>query len=128
MTPFKDPAVEAVFNTFPDDVREGLLLLREQIFTVAKTSKTVTPITEALRWGQPAYLSKTGSTLRLGIPKTGGFAIYAHCQTTIMSDFVRMFPEGFKVEGNRAIHFANQHEIDTDKLHFLISRAQTYKL
>jgi len=127
MTPFKDPAVAAVFKSFPDDVRGGLLQLREQIFSVAKTSESIAPITEALRWGQPAYLSKTGSTLRLGIPKTGGFAIYAHCQTTIIGDFAQMFPEGFKVEGNRAVYFDDVWEIDSDKLHFLISNALTYK-
>mgnify|MGYP000592624135 CR=1 FL=1 len=42
----------------------------------------------ALRWGQPAYLAPKGSTLRVGIPKSGGaFALFAHCQTTLIADF-----------------------------------------
>jgi hypothetical protein len=33
---------------------------------------------ETLKWGQPAYLTpetRSGTTLRLGVPKSGGYAI-----------------------------------------------------
>lgn len=129
--PFDDPKVEAVFNGYPKAERDGLLKLRTLIFEIAKQTEGVGQITEALRWGQPAYLTpetKSGSTIRLGMPKTGGIAIYTNCQTTILSEFQHMFPEGFYFEGNRAIHFAPTNTIPLDKLELLIRRALTYHL
>ncbi|MCP5074991.1 MAG: DUF1801 domain-containing protein [Rhodobacteraceae bacterium] len=123
-----NPQVQAVFDAFPPRVRTGLLKLRELINEVAESSEDIGPIREELRWGQPSYLTKTGSTLRLGISKQGGFAVFAHCQTTIISDFERMFPGDFEIEGNRAVQFAEDTQIDTDKLRFLIRHALTYKL
>ena len=122
--PITDAKVQAVFEGFPAVERQGLLKLRQMILD----SPTQAPITEALRWGQPAYLCKTGSTLRLGLPKTGGFALYAHCQTTLIRDFVDMFPDDFTIEGNRAVHFHTLSDVQPEKLDFLISSALSYKL
>ncbi len=76
--------VRAVFDQLTPDVRRGLMRLRDLIFEVAAGLDDVDPISEELRWGQPSYLTKTGSTLRLGASKQGGFALFAHCQTTII--------------------------------------------
>ncbi len=127
-TTFSSKQVQDAFDRFSPGARSGSLKLRELIFECAADSEDVGPITEALRWGQPAYLTKTGSTLRLGVPKTGGFAIYAHCQTTIINDFAQLFPGDFDIEGNRAVRFSVTTEIDSDKLRFLIKHALTYKL
>lgn len=130
--PFEDPSVEAVFAGYPKPEQSSLLLLRDQIFKTAEQTKGVGPLLETLKWGQPAYLTpetKSGSTIRLGLPKTGGYAIYVHCQTTIISDFQQIFPSDFSYEGNRAIHFdANNPLPQLSKLELLISRALTYHL
>ncbi len=128
MTPTITPDVKAVFDSFHQPARTGLLHLRRLIFDCAERDKEITPITEALRWGQPAYLCKTGSCLRLGIPKTGGFAIYVHCQTSLIRDFTQLFPNDFTIEGNRAIHFQTLSDIKDDKLGFLITSALRYRL
>ncbi|MFC2969955.1 DUF1801 domain-containing protein [Acidimangrovimonas pyrenivorans] len=127
--PFHDPAVESAFAAFPATARDGLLALRRLIFETAAQTAGVGRIEETLKWGQPAYLTpetKSGSTLRLGIPKSGGFAIYAHCQTTILSDFRAIFPDGFTYEGNRGIHFDSGASLPLDKLRFLVAGALTY--
>lgn len=88
-------------------------------------------IQETLKWGQPSYLTpetKAGSTIRLGVPKQGGFALYAHCQTTIISDFQAIFGEDFRFDGNRAVTFSAHDEPDTDKLRLLVRSALTYHL
>lgn len=80
--PFASEAVKTAFETVQPDARRGLLALRALIFKTAARLPEVGPIEEALRWGQPAYLTpltKSGSTLRLGVPKAGGFALFAHC-------------------------------------------------
>ncbi|MEP5760732.1 MAG: DUF1801 domain-containing protein [Litoreibacter sp.] len=128
---FHSSAVADKFETFPEDARVGLLTLRELIFDVAAAHPEVGPIEETLKWGQPSYLTpktKSGSTIRLGAPKTGGFGIYTHCQTTIMSDFQHLFPSDFSYEGNRAVHFAPDAIVDKDKLRLLIASALTYHL
>ncbi len=128
MTPFQNTEVAAVFNGFPNSARKGLLHLRELVFLSAASDPEIASISEELRWGQPAYLCKTGSSLRLGIPKTGGFALYVHCQTTLIRDFTELFPFGFSIEGNRAVHFQSVSGIDDEKITFLINAALRYRL
>lgn len=129
--PFADPAVEKVFEAFPASAREGLLRLRGLIFDIAAETDGVGPLQECLKWGQPAYLtpkSKSGTTIRLGKPKQGGFALYTHCQTTVMAEMRDLFPDDFTFEGNRAVHFAPGDDLPMDKLTILIRRALTYHL
>ncbi len=129
--PFSDPNVEAAFAAFPEPQRTGLLALRRLIFETAAEMPEVGTLEETLKWGQPSYLTpetKSGSTLRLGVPKQGGFAIYAHCQTTIISGFREFFPEDFVFEGNRAVRFTDPGALAADKLTLLIRRALTYHL
>ena len=127
----EDDRVRAVFAGYNSKERQGTLELRQLIFEMAAELPGVGPLEEALRWGQPAYLTsktKSGSTLRLGCPKTGGFALYAHCRTSIISSFRDLFPAEFTYEGNRAIHFQDAEEIQPHKLRLLIRHALTYHL
>lgn len=111
--------------------REGLLALRDLIFETAAETPGVGPLEETLKWGQPAYLTpktRSGSTIRLGLPKQGGFALYAHCQTTLIRDFRSLFPNDFQYEGNRAVHFKDCTALLPDPLRLLIRSALTYRL
>lgn len=130
MTPFPNDAVRAVFDAVPDTDRAGMLRLRALIFEVAADLETVPSVTEDLRWGQPAYLTpaKIGSTIRLGQPKSGGFALYAHCQTTIISDFAQAYPGWDHLDGNRGVLFTDVTQIDPIRHGALIASALTYHL
>ncbi|MEM9011207.1 MAG: DUF1801 domain-containing protein [Pseudomonadota bacterium] len=128
---FADAEVAAAFAAFSEEVRPGLLSLRRLIFETAATTPGVGRLQETLKWGEPAYLtaeSKSGSTLRLGPAKQGGFALYAHCQTTIISDFRALFPDDFHFEGNRAVRFHAAAPLPQEKLRLLIASALTYHL
>jgi len=130
MIKFQNPDVEKTFAGFPQPERRALLQIRAQVFAIASQIPKVGPLDEDLRWGQPAYLtpiSKSGSTLRLGVLKTGGFAVFTHCQTTIMSDLRMIAPE-LDFEGNRAVLFAADEIPPMEKLDMLIRRALTYHL
>ena len=130
-TPLDNNSVENAFQAYPLKERQGLLKLRALIFETAAETEGVGPLEETLKWGQPSYLTtktKAGSTVRLGLPKTGGFAIYTHCQTSLMSDFQTLFPDDFDYEGNRAIHFQSEEDLQADKLRLLIKAALTYHL
>ena len=118
----KDANVAAAFAAMPKAERAGLLELRARIFAVALAEGIA--LEEALRWGQPAYLAPKGSTIRLGLPKTGGFALYTHCQSSLMSDFKAICPD-LRFEGNRAVHFKTD-EAPPKALDLLIRAALTY--
>ena len=118
----EDANVAAAYGAFPAGERAGLMALRARILAVVLAEGIA--VEEALRWGQPAYLTKRGSTIRLGLPKTGGFAIYTHCQTTLMSDFRAICPD-LRFEGNRAVHFA-VGETPPAAIDMLIRAALTY--
>lgn len=122
--PDPDAAIAAAFDAFPVDCRRGALALRALIFEIA--AEVPGPLEEALRWGQPAYLTPKGSTLRLGAPKVGGFALYAHCQSRVIPDFRDRFPTEFRYEGNRAVLFDDPTDIRADLLAGLIRHALTY--
>lgn len=129
--PFDDPAVKAVFDSFPPDIRDMALTLRDLIFEVADDTPQAGHIEEALRWGQPSYLTpetKSGSTLRIGEAKGGGCAIFAHCATDIISTYAATFHDCERIEGNRAVIFKDASEIVPDRLRLLIFHGLTYHL
>ncbi len=128
MTPFDDPAVEAAFEAFPKNTRTGVLALRELVLSTAETLPKATPLQEALRWGQPAYLAPKGSTIRLGGHKAASFALFVHCQSRLMGDFTSAFPGEDRIDGNRAVLFDHPDQIDPTRHGWLIARALTYHL
>ena len=83
-----DEAVAAAFDAMPPAVRTQLLHVRALIYEVAAATDGVGPLTEALKWGEPAYLTEatgSGSTIRLGWPRQAPdrFAVYFNCRTTL---------------------------------------------
>jgi Domain of unknown function (DU1801) len=125
------PHVAAVFASYSPSVQPGLQALRHLIFAEAASLPQVGPLTEDLRWGQPAYLTLAtgaGSTLRLGVPKSGGYAIYVHCQTSLIADLATLAGPELRFEGNRAVLFQATDKVPDDLIRLLIRRALTWHL
>ena len=60
--------VKAAFAALPDAAKEELISVRNSLFSLAEEID-VGPLTETLKWGDPAYLTeatRAGSTVRLG--------------------------------------------------------------
>lgn len=115
---------------FEPAARTRLLAVRELIFDTAASTDDVGRVHEALRWGQPAYLTpqtKSGSTLRLGIPAPGMIALYTHCQTTLIDDFHEQFPE-IAIEPKRAVLLKDDEQLPEFAVVNLIRSALTYHL
>lgn len=113
------------------DAQSGLNQLRGLILTTAAALPDVGAVAETTKWGQPSFAPKrprTGTPLRLGQPKSGGFAIYAHCQTTVILDFRALFPDDFAYDGNRGVLFDAPGDIQPDKLRLLVGAALRYHL
>lgn len=124
--PFATSDVATAFAAFPEAERAALLSLRGLIFETA-AELGLAPPQESLKWGQPSYASKGGTPLRLGLPKTGGIALYAHCQTTVIAEFAALHGAEFEIEGNRAVHLTAEQASDQNTaLRQLITAALTY--
>ena len=129
--PFANDKVKAAYDAFPADARDIALNLRDLIFSVAADTPQVGTIEETLKWGQPSYLTtetKAGSTLRVGMAKQGGAALFAHCATDIISTYANTFPNADLVDGNRAVIFTSADKIVPERLRLLIYHGLTYHL
>lgn len=101
-------AVRAAFAAFPEAPRQTLLAVRRLILATASATPGVGPLTETLRWGEPAYLTvatRSGATVRLGVPRgrAGHCAIYVSCRSALVDTFRSLFPDTLAFEGDRAI-------------------------
>ena len=123
--------IAAIFEGFPETARDGLYELRRLIFETASEFPDVGQVEECLKWGQPSYTTpttKSGSTLRLGCPKSGGFALFAHCQTNIIRTFSETFPGLDQIDGNRAVIFNSVSDIAPWRHKQVIAHALRYHL
>jgi len=130
---FENAKVAVVFEAYPRSVKTKLMFLRQLIFDVASVTKGVGELEETLKWGQPSYLttqSKSGSLIRIDQVKSreAKYAMYFHCQTTLVDTFREMYPNEFKFEGNRSIIFSENEKVPLNKLRHCISLALTYHL
>jgi hypothetical protein len=132
LRPFLNQAVAQVFDTYPPEIRRCLLALRELIFNTASSTPGVGELEEALRWGEPAYLtpSKSGSTIRISWKRSipARYAVCFVCHTNLVETFRMLFPDDFNFEGNRAIVFHQAEALPGDTLAFCIAAALTYHL
>ena len=129
--PFGDPNVAAAFAAYSDDVRDDLFGLRELVFETAGEIEDIGPLIETLKWGQPAYLPerpRTGSTLRIDAVKSqpGQYAMYFHCQTSLVSSFREIYGDQFAFEGNRALVFSHGQALPVEPLKHCIAMTLTY--
>lgn len=131
---FVAPEVQAVFDSYGDDLRQPLLDLRELIFETAAETTGVGPLEETLKWGQPSYLTtttKSGSTVRVaptGSKSRHDYAIFFICHTDLVERFRSLFGETFAYDGNRALLFTIGTEIPLNELRQCIAMALTYRL
>ena len=128
-----DPAVDAVFDAYPQPLKARLLALRRLIFDTAKTTKGVGALQETLKWGQPSYLTpetKSGSTIRIDQVKSapGQYAVYFHCQTNLVETFRELYPKEFSYGGNRSILLEAKGEVPEAALRHCVALALTDNL
>jgi uncharacterized protein DUF1801 len=128
----KDAAVDAVLDACPGPIRTKLKTLRRLILDTAKTTKGVGRIEEALKWGQPSYLTPetgSGSTIRIDRVKSTGnqVAVFFHCQTDLVETFRELYPK-LSYSGNRAILLDADKKLPEAELRHCVALALTYHL
>jgi len=102
---FKNPQVAEKFAQYPAKVRTKMLALRKLVFETAKKLNKLDAMEESLKWQEPSYLIKGGSTVRMdwkpGTPEQ--YALYFICTTKLVDTFRELFGDRLNYEGNRAI-------------------------
>lgn len=123
-----DPAFEAKMANYPDFVRDKLQLLRDLVLETAKEIPEIENIEETLKWGEPSFVTKNGSTLRIDWKsKTPNqYQMYFKCTSRLVETFKVVFGEFFTYEKNRAIIFQRDQEIPVSELKACIKATLIY--
>lgn len=78
-----------IFDGYPDVVRNQMYALRDLVIEAAGGIADVRALGETLRWGEPSYMTRSGSTVRMDWKESrpSEYAQYFHCQTTLVEIF-----------------------------------------
>lgn len=128
MTPIERAEVAEAYDSFPCEIRNALLRMRDLILTVGKRIEPIGRVEESLKWGEPSYATISGSPVRLGWNKKAPerYAIYFHCRTKLISTFRALYPNTFSFEGNRAITFLKSDQVPVQELEHCLELALSY--
>ena len=123
-----NPDVNIVFDNSPDFVKNKILNLRNLILETADEIDGISSIEETLKWGEPSYLVRNGSTIRIDWKKktSDQYAMYFKCTSKLVETFKKQFDNIFNFEGNRAIIFQLDDIIPTVELKKCIAVALQY--
>lgn len=119
--------IKSTFSTYPPQAREKVAHLRKLILETAKEIG-ITDLEETLKWGEPSYLAKHGSTLRIDWKEKtpDQYAMYFKCTSKLVPSFKLAYGELFNYENTRAIVFKLNDEVPEKELKECIKAALTY--
>ncbi|WP_347373889.1 DUF1801 domain-containing protein [Aequorivita sp. Q41] len=124
----RDPRVESVFNSYPDTVKKQMRYLRKLVIDTASEIAMLEKMEETLKWGEPSYVTKHGSTLRMDWKEKtpNQYALYFKCTSKLVPSFKKLFKDKFNFEKDRAIVFELNDEVPEAELKQCITMALTY--
>mgnify|MGYP001312940511 CR=1 FL=1 len=122
-----DPAVSEVFEKYPANIKPRMKALRCLVLEVAE-ELSLYHLEETLKWGEPSYLAKKGSTIRMDwkAKNPNQYAMYFKCTSKLVPTFKELFWDDFRFEGTRAIVFQLQDQVSEKALKKCIAAALTY--
>ena len=120
-------SVEQKFESYPSDISILLTNIRAQILASAKEAG-ISDVEETLKWGEPSYLVKDGSTVRFDwkAKAPDEYCVYFNCQTSLIETFKEIYGDTFRYDGTRALVFSVNKEVPNDALRHCISMAFRY--
>lgn len=123
-----NPKTIEVFENYPGSVRSQMEKLRELVLEAASEVDGLENLEETLKWGEPSYLTKHGSTVRMDWKekKPDQYAMYFKCTSKLVPTFKELYQDTFTFEGDRAIVFKLDEKILKNELKHCIKLALTY--
>jgi Domain of unknown function (DU1801) len=124
----KSSKVDKVFANYPDAVRGKMQFLRELVIEAAEETEGISELEETLKWGEPSFVTRNGSTLRMDWKERAPnqYAMYFQCTSRLVETFRMVFNHKFQYEGNRAIVFQLNQKIPVMELKECIKASLTY--
>lgn len=123
-----NPEVETVFNNYPAAVKPKIEALQQLIIETAEEVENIEWLEETLKWGEPSYITKIGSTLRIDwkAKAPDQYAMYFKCTSKLVPTFKERFGDLFDYETTRAIVFKMDDQLPKAELKQCIKAALTY--
>ena len=122
--------VAKVLTACPVLAASHVQALRALIYETAAETDKVGPLTETLKWGEPAYLTespRTGTTIRLGWDAVGqAVSLYVHCQTTLVKEWRDLYETELELIDNRQLRLPTDRALPQAALKHCIAMALTY--
>lgn len=124
----EDPRVAPKFESYPPHILPKMAYLRQLVKEVAAEIENLGTLEETLKWGEPSYLAKKGSTIRMDwkAKKPNQYAMYFKCTSKLVLTFKEIFGDTFNYETTRAIVFGLEEEIPVAELKSCIKMALQY--
>ena len=128
MTINETQAFKDKINTYPSKVIKQMKALRGLVLDTASEAGTIDSIELTLKWGEPSFLVKKGSTLRMDWKEKtpDQYALYFKCTSKLVPTFKEIFKDQFTYEKNRAIIFGLNEKMPKVKVKECIRMALTY--
>lgn len=122
------PDFEAKMQDYPSEVNKKMQGLRTLVLEAANEVDGITHLEETLKWGEPSFVTKQGSTLRMDWkPKSPNqYAFYFQCTSKLVHTFRLVFTNTFAFEGNRAILLPIDAVLPTEELKACIQATLNY--
>ncbi|WP_404340652.1 DUF1801 domain-containing protein [Pseudoalteromonas mariniglutinosa] len=119
--------IKAKFSSYPQQAQTQLKIIRCLIFSIAKENALGT-VEETLKWGEPSYMVKGGSTIRIDwkVKDPDVIKVYFHCQTSLVATFQEIYRNEFKYEGKRAIVIPLDAHAESGPLNHCLQMALQY--
>lgn len=124
----QDPRMKEKYGSYPPKVRKKIKRLRQMILDVANENDGIETLEETLKWGEPSFLAKKGSTIRIDwkTKTPDQYAMYFKCTSKLVSTFKEVYGNTFRYENTRAILFNFDEEVPEDELKECIGLALNY--
>lgn len=123
-----NPKVREIFENYPVSVRDKMQFLKDLVIETAEETEGIDEMEITLKWGEPSFLTKNGSTLRMDWKEKAPdqYAMYFKCTSRLVDTFRLVYDHKFHYEGNRAIVFQLNQKIPVLELKKCIKATLTY--
>jgi len=121
-------SVNEIFDDYPVQVKSQMKRLRQLVIETASENPNVETLKETLKWGEPSYIAKKGSTFRMDWKEKNPkqYAIYFNCNSQIIPTVKALYGDLFQYEKNRAIIFGLDDPVPLTELKDCINMALQY--
>jgi len=104
--------------------------LRKLVRSVAEDIPEISRLEEELKWGEPSFLTRKGSTLRMDwkAKSPNRYALYFKCTSRLVTTIRALYGDLFTYEKNRAIRFRLDEELPEDQVKSCIRMALRYHI